>query len=147
MKPAAALVMLFLAPAVAAAHGLSVEATLAAGRVTIVAAYDTDEPAAAARVIVSRDGAEVTTGVTDDRGEYAFPAPPAGVYGIRVDDGQGHRARARLTIPEVPDADGGAVADGAGRTTGSGRWLRIGGGLGVVALLTIIGRRATRRAG
>lgn len=144
MKPAAALALLLLAPAIAAAHGLSVEATLTAGRVTIVAAYDTGEPAAGARVTVSRDGVEVAVGVADDRGEYAFAAPPAGVYGIKVDDGQGHRTRARLTIPETPD--GRAVADGAGRTTGLGRWLRIAGGLGVVALLTLIGRRVLRRA-
>ena len=145
MKPAVALALVLLAPAVAAAHGLSVEATLAAGRVTVVAAYDTGEPAAAARVTVARDGVEVATGVTDDRGEYSFDAPPAGAYGIRVDDGQGHRARARLTIPAL--SDGGTIADGAGRPTDLGRWLRVAGGLGVIALLTVIGRRAVRRAG
>jgi hypothetical protein len=77
---------------------LHVEARLRGDRLTVVAYFVDDRPAADVAVAVRTErGDEVASGQTDDRGEWSFPAPVAGKYTITAGD----REAVPMTIPSA----------------------------------------------
>lgn len=162
-----ALVVL-LAPAVATAHGVGVEAKLKGDTVRVEGYFDDDTPAADAKVVVAdADGKVVAEGKADKKGAWSFPVPPAGKYTVTLDAGEGHLAKTTVTIPPrpVPPTTGAGetgpaappaepeviVSDGLTRaeTTGVRRLWMAALGVGVIALLTVgvwlLARRRNRR--
>ena len=149
MRPTRFLVLAALAAvgasaAPASAHDLKLEFTITATEVRFVAAYDGDEPAEGAKVVLSTaEGAEVAQGVLNDKGVWVTPLPPPGRYVVVVRDA-GHRDRKEFTItPPVS-----AVAEPAVEVTYE-RWridktLGLCIGLGVLlggTLLYVVLRR------
>lgn len=152
-----AVALVLAAPALAAAHGIGVEAKLKGDRVHVEAYFDDDTPAAEAKVAVTgEDGKAVAEGRTDAKGQWSFAAPAAGKYRVAVDAGGGHLAKTTVTIPArsptaapprseaVPPGVAAAaadpdviVSDGPTRAevTG-GRWRMAGVGLAVIGLFT-----------
>ena len=72
---------LLLAPAVARAHKMEVEAKTDGATVRVVAGYEGDEPTEGAKVtLADAAGAKVAEGVTDAKGRCRLPRPAAGAY-------------------------------------------------------------------
>jgi hypothetical protein len=128
-------------------HGLHAEARLKGERVTIEAYYDNDAPAQNAKVVVTtKQGAEVATGRTDEKGTFTFDRPKPGAYEVAVDDGEGHRAKIPIAIPSdprytdpPPGPDDGGVVVSAGPTRAEVTklpWLRVVLGLGAIAAVS-----------
>ena len=44
----------------------------------------------------------IAEGTTDERGEWAFPAPPPGEYAVRAKTDDGHAAKGTFSVPDVP---------------------------------------------
>ncbi len=135
MPRLAALLTMLALPSVAPAHALELALSASAGRVTVVAGYDTGEPAEGARVTVADgSGRIVAEGSTDERGAWASGELPPGTYAVRVDEAQGHRAEGGITV--------GAESAGEVRRVRPGldapRAVRLGLGLGAIALLTAV---------
>jgi hypothetical protein len=122
------------------AHRLDLEVTVEDGRLRLVAAYETDEPAAEARVrVIAADGRVVLDGQTDERGVWSAPQPSAGTYTVEVRS-VGHRQTATVVV--------GAAAPVEVSTTPTGPpWLGIGLGLAVIAAVAVALRFVTRRRG
>jgi hypothetical protein len=139
-------------PAWGLAHDLGVEARLKDGHVHLEAYYDDDTAASEAKVrVTDTDNHLVTSGRTDEKGKWVFPAPQPGRYLVTVDAGGGHRVTIRLTIPQgakPPDGkEAGTVSQeqqSAAEVVSEGRtreeftrfpWARLLMGLAAIALL------------
>ena len=131
---------LLLTTGVANAHGFRLDASAEQGKLRLVAAYDTDEPAEGAAVTVtSMTGEVVASGLTDRNGIWTGDVPP-GEYRVRADDGFGHSARLTVFIS--------ATGEAAPTPEPWPKLVRIVIGLGVIGLL--VGAwawRARRRVG
>lgn len=143
--------LVLLAPATARSHGIGVEAKIQGDRVLVEAYFDDSSPAADAPVrVFSATGQVTAEGKTDAQGRWTFPAPPTGKYRITVDAGDGHLAKATITIPEsAQSAAAVVISDGLTReqATGTRRYLMIGMGLGIIGLATLAARVLTQRTG
>lgn len=155
----APLVALML-PAVASAHAVGLDVKLKDNAVRVEAYYDDDTPAADAKVTVeTADKAVVAEGKTDDKGVWTCSAPAAGEYTVRVDAGDGHKAKAKITVPAAAgessrfagpvagdDSASMPISDGPTRDefTGPMKWVWAGVGLLVIAAGTLIARRLSR---
>ena len=130
-------ILAFLVASPAMAHGLNVslEPGTPGVPISVVAYFDDDTPAPAAKVVVTEnDGTPVAEGTTDERGRWAFGRPAPGHYRIVVDAGNGHRRHANLTIPA--DAAASAGIDTPSRADFTRfPWLRVGGGVGFLGLV------------
>lgn len=139
------LVLLVAAGGRAAAHGVRID--LMEGGVAAAANYENGKALVFAEATVFAPGAGVTIhqqGFTDRTGRFAFLPDQPGEWRIVVDDGLGHRAERRVSVPEA----GAAVPLG-----GWGRPDRLSAAvLGVGIVMTLFGgwalgaaRRRTRR--
>lgn len=134
-----ALAGLLLAPAVAQAHKMEVEARTDGAAVWVVAGYEGDEPAEGAKVtLADAAGAAVAEGTTDATGLCVLPRPKAGTYQLAVDDGAGHRAELTLPVPE-------SEAEVTARTERRNRWLMTAVGLAAIAGGTAMARLLRRK--
>jgi hypothetical protein len=132
---------LLLAPAVARAHKMEVEAKTDGATVRVVAGYEGDEPAEGAKVtLTDAAGAVMTEGTTDAKGLCVLPRPRAGTYRLVVDDGAGHRAELALPVPE-------SEAEVTARTERRSRWLMAALGLAAIAGGTAVARLLRRKPG
>lgn len=130
---------LLLAPAVAQAHKMEVEAKTDGATVRVVAGYEGDEPTEGAKVtLAGAAGAVVAEGTTDAKGLCVLPRPKAGVYRLAVDDGAGHRAELTLPVPE-------SEAEVTARTERRNRWLMGALGLAAIAGGTAVARLLRRK--
>ncbi|MGL6096258.1 MAG: carboxypeptidase-like regulatory domain-containing protein [Fimbriiglobus sp.] len=138
-----AVLVLAVMPGSAFAHKMEMTATVGhpdPGIVRVEAAYEFGDPAEAAVVkLHSAAGAEVAHGTTDAAGVCVLPRPPAGEYLITVDDGGGHRETLWISVPMSPAEI--VAAESAKRN----RWAMSAVGLGVIAGLTVGGRRLARK--
>ncbi|HET6574038.1 MAG TPA: SpaA isopeptide-forming pilin-related protein [Fimbriiglobus sp.] len=138
---ALAVVGLLLAPAVAEAHKMEVEARTDGVTVRVVAGYEGDEPTEGATVtLTDAAGAVVAEGTTDAKGLCVLPRPKAGTYQLAVDDGAGHRAELALPVPE-------SEAEVTARTERRNRWLMAAVGLAAIAGGTAVARLLRRKPG
>lgn len=135
---------LILAMFCSAPHAMHAEARLKGERVSIEAFYSDDTPAQNAKVVVTnKQGVEVASGKTDEKGVWTFDRPKPGSYEATVDDGEGHRTKIPIAIPSdprytnpPPGPDDGGVVVSAGPTRAEVTkmpWLRIVLGLGAIA--------------
>lgn len=95
--------LLFLLPALAAAHDIEATVRLAAPAVIVKATYAGSQPVAFAKVQVFAPGsqtAEFQTGLTDKRGTFSFVPESAGEWRIVFDDEEGHRREVPVPVPE-----------------------------------------------
>ena len=95
---------LLLIASPAFAHKLLTSWKVDGGRVRVEAFFDDDTPAQEAQVVVT-DAADrtVAEGRTDERGVWSFARPAAGSYSVRVES-VGHRATARIKVPQAASA-------------------------------------------
>ena len=128
---------LLLAAVTVFAHGIGVEAKLKGKVVQVEAYFDDDTPAADAAVTVTEEsGRVVAEGKTDAKGAWSFPIPPAGIYRVAVNAGDGHAAKISLRIsapdPQPPPAAADAIiSDGPSRGEFTRfPWDKVGLGLG-----------------
>ena len=135
MPRLAALLMVLALPGSASAHALELALSASFGRVTVVAGYDTGEPAEGARVTVTDGAGEVVAeGETDERGSWTTGELPPGTYAVRVDEAQGHRAEGSITVGADSSEDVQRVRAGLDAP----RAVRLGLGLGAIAALTAV---------
>jgi nickel transport protein len=140
----------------AGAHGLGVGWKARDGRIHLTAFFDDDSTPRNALVLV-RDAQKrtVAEGKTDKKGEWSFATPPPGEYEVIVDAGGGHRAARQLIVRETGALDRATefsdhtsedAASGTAVTVEGGDrrsdftafpWLRLGIGLGAIALVSI----------
>ncbi|MBL8221236.1 MAG: hypothetical protein JNL62_18530 [Bryobacterales bacterium] len=95
--------LLFLLPALAAAHDIEAVVQLAAPAVIVKAAYAGSQPVAFAKVQVFAPGsqtAEFQTGLTDKRGYFSFVPESSGEWRIVFDDEEGHRREVPVAVPD-----------------------------------------------
>ena len=118
---------------------MEVEAKTDGATVRVVAGYEGDEPAEAAKVtLTDAAGAVVAEGTTDAKGLCVLPRPKAGAYQLAVDDGAGHRAELTLPVPE-------SEAEVTARTERRNRWLMAAVGLAAIAGGTAVARLLRRK--
>ena len=149
LRATLALAAVLLLPLSALAHGMGMDVKVNGPTVSISVYYDDDTPAAGAKVKVMNAAKEVILeGATDDKGAWAFPAPPPGEYTVRAKTDDGHAAKQTFAIPDAPPpADAPPTGPPPTRAdfTGPRRLLMIGGGLVVLCALFAgwywIGRR------
>lgn len=95
-----------LAPAVASAHGMRADVTVA-DQVKVVAYFDDDTPAESATVsIADANGNEILTGKADEHGVWTFAKPAPGQYTLTAKC-IGHVAKVEFRVegdsePELP---------------------------------------------
>jgi nickel transport protein len=140
----------FLVTSPAMAHGLNVSLESDApgapgGQVSVVAYFDDDTPAQAAKVVVTEnDGTPVVQGSADERGRWAFARPAPGRYRIVVDAAGGHRVHANLVIPAEASASAGIDTPSRAEFTRF-PWIGIGAGVGLLAFLAGVSWFVRRR--
>jgi nickel transport protein len=97
------LVGVALLPSITSAHELELTVTLAAPAAIVRAAYGGSEPVPFAKVEVFAPGADrqqFLLGTTDKRGYFSFVPESGGNWRVVVDDEEGHRREAAVTIPD-----------------------------------------------
>jgi hypothetical protein len=113
----------------AEAHNLLIDCHVTDGKLRVEAYYDTTSkpPAENARIVVAKESGElIAEGRTDDRGIWSCPAPADGEYIVTAE-----------TLGHKSDPFALAVGAPARQAEQPGiPWLRIGIGLGVIALLS-----------
>jgi hypothetical protein len=139
------LTVLFL-PSAAFAHKMELEATMPADRgvVRVVVGFEGDEPAEGVKVrLVDAAGGVVAEGTSDANGVCEFARPAGGEYTIVANDGDGHQAKERLSVPVEPPAETVVVGH---RTTLRERILYGAAGLGIIAVLGVVWRVVLRKS-
>jgi hypothetical protein len=137
-----AAVLALLAPAVAHAHNLGVQAKLKDGKVHVEVYYDDNTPAIKANVLVfDAKGKKIAHGTTDADGRWSLDVPEAGQYELRADAGAGHNAKTTFTITDagllaVAKTQEVSISDSPTREQfTSTPWLKIAIGVSVIAVL------------
>jgi nickel transport protein len=91
-----------LAPAIASAHDMRADVTVA-DEVKVVAYFDDDTPAQSATVsVVDANGNEILTGKADERGVWTFAKPAPGQYMLTAKC-LGHVAKVEFRVEGGPD--------------------------------------------
>jgi hypothetical protein len=138
------------------AHGLGVGWKARDGRIHLTAFFDDDTTPRNALVLVRDAGKQtIAEGKTDKKGQWSFPTPKPGAYEVIVDAGGGHRASRQLIVRETgaldrttefsehdsqdaPSSDVFVLGGGDERSEFTAfPWLRLGIGLGAIALISI----------
>ncbi len=144
---ATTLLLVGFTPLVAGAHSLGVEVKQQGQQVYLEAYFDNDTPGENALVMVTdAAGQAIAQGQTDEKGVWSFPPLAPGTYHVVVKV-IGHRAQTTFTIAapvsvETPTT----VSQGTSRASSTGpiRWLLVGLGLVVIAMLTFSARYLSR---
>ncbi len=121
----------------ASAHGLGAEIKPSGNRLKVEAFFDDDSAAGEAKVSVEDTaGKIIASGVTDKDGVWELPMPADGGYRLIIDAGAGHRAKLTFTVANQKLETAGPTRAQFTRTP----WGRILAGIGVIAVLAIVGR-------
>jgi nickel transport protein len=95
--------LLLALPCLLLAHGLELDATVAAPAVVVRATYGGSGPVPFAKVQVFSPAApseEFHTGRTDHRGYFSFVPEGGGTWRVVVDDEEGHRGDMKVSVPD-----------------------------------------------
>jgi nickel transport protein len=93
--------MVCLLPAGVSGHELELTVTLSAPAALARAAYGGTDPVAFAKVqVLTPDGKEFQSGMTDRRGYFSFVPDVAGTWRLVVDDEEGHRGEMKVAVPD-----------------------------------------------
>jgi hypothetical protein len=134
------------------AHALDFDCKVKRDRVELEAYYDDDTPARSAKVRVEDQGRQlIAEGRTDEEGRWSFARPESGPYRVIVDAGAGHRSEREITITaEAATTEPAAPKQRTRRERFTEfPWLRLGGGLAIIAGLGAaawVGRKIGRHA-
>ena len=140
---AALLVLTLAGPAWA--HRLNVEATLEAGRVTVLVYFSDGATPEGAEVVASRDGVEVARGRTDARGTWSFAPTAAGKHLLEVTEPGLHRGKVEVEVPALAPVAAPSSATPVPATSairvepppGGVDWVGSAAGLAVIAALAL----------
>lgn len=101
---AIAAVLVLVAASPALAHKMKVFASATGAAISGYVYFNGDSRAIATKVsVVGADGSTVFEGLTDDTGQFSFPATRRMDHVISVDGNDGHVASFTITAAELPD--------------------------------------------
>jgi len=145
------MVVLALAPSIAAAHGVLADCRLKGGQLEVEAYFDDDTPAGQVQVkVVDARKKTIADGLTDAKGLWSCPRPAAGAYEVVVNAGSGHRKTVAITVPasELPPTPMRAeppISNEPSRAEATRfPWERLGLGLLLIAAVSTIALLVTR---
>lgn len=129
------------------AHGISGQCHVRGGKVIVEAYFETEEPAADAKVaVMAKDGREIATGRTDEAGVWTFAHPGPGEFDVQLDAGAGHQHVMHLTLHEPSADEEQRVSSGPPRSAFTGfRFGKIAAGLTVIVVAALLLRWLLRR--
>lgn len=136
--------LLFVGVGSVQAHDLGFDCTRKGATLEVFAYFDDGSPAQKARVRLVLEGEKETeqaAGWTDAKGRWTLPTPPPGTYAMIVEAGAGHRARQTVLIREIVEKSENPRRVSAGPTREEFTafpWLKVGLGLGILALLALV---------